>query len=305
MPRERSADGAMGPRPWIECGPKLMMESLARKPRSYFALVAGALAVVALAGCAIKHPTADLVAGKQLFVAKCGSCHTLARASSSGQIGPNLDDAFRQDRADGVKSTSIQGLVDYWIRYPNTQGVMPAGLIEGQKAQDVAAYVGAVAGKPGQDTGALATAVAAVNQKPAVEKNGALEIDADPTGQLKFLAFERQRHRRQGDDQDAEQVLGHARHRDPGQRGPADGPARGQRRHLDGQRQPEAGDVHVLLLGSGARGGRDEGNPDRQVAPAPASERGWLRRSQSSSPRPAATARAARRSSSAIPCSLA
>ena len=41
---------------------------------------------------------------------------------------------------------------------------------------------------PGQDTGALASAVAQVNQKPAVEKNGVLEIDADPTGQLKFLA---------------------------------------------------------------------------------------------------------------------
>jgi len=123
------------------------MESLARKPRTFFALVAGALAVVALAGCAIKHPTADLVVGKQLYVGKCGSCHTLARASTSGQVGPNLDDAFRQDRADGVKSTSIQGMVDYWIRYPNTQGVMPARLFEGQKAQDVAAYVGAVAGK--------------------------------------------------------------------------------------------------------------------------------------------------------------
>jgi uncharacterized cupredoxin-like copper-binding protein len=178
----------MGPRPWIECGPKLMMDSFARKPRSLFALVAGALALVALSGCAIKHPTADLVAGKQLFVSKCGSCHTLARASASGQIGPNLDDAFSQDRVDGVKDTSIQGLVDYWIRYPSTQGVMPGRLIDGQQAQNVAAYVGAVAGKSGQDTGALAAAVANVNQKPAVEKNGTLQIDADPTGQLKFLA---------------------------------------------------------------------------------------------------------------------
>jgi plastocyanin len=178
----------MGPRPWIECGPKLMMDSFVRGPRSLFALVAGALTLVVLGGCAIKHPTANVVSGKQLFVAKCGSCHTLAHASTSGQIGPNLDDAFRQDRADGVKDASIQGLVDYWIRYPNTAGVMPAGLVEGQQAQDVAAYVGAVAGKSGQDTGALATAVANVNQKPAVEKNGILQIDADPTGQLKYLA---------------------------------------------------------------------------------------------------------------------
>jgi plastocyanin len=152
------------------------------------ALISGAVALLALGGCTLKHPTANLVTGKQLFVAKCGSCHTLSHASTSGTIGPNLDDAFRQDRADGVKSTSIQGLIDYWIQYPNTQGVMPARLFTGQAAQDVAAYVGHVAAIPGQDTGALATAVATVAQKPAVEQNGTVEIDADPTGQLKFLA---------------------------------------------------------------------------------------------------------------------
>ena len=45
-----------------------------------------------------------------------------------------------------------------------------------------------VAAIPGQDTGALATAIANVAQKPAVEKAGTLQIDADPSGQLKFLA---------------------------------------------------------------------------------------------------------------------
>ncbi|MGI8505671.1 MAG: plastocyanin/azurin family copper-binding protein [Solirubrobacteraceae bacterium] len=151
-------------------------------------MVPSVLALVALGGCAIKHPTANLVHGKQLFVSKCGSCHTLSHAATQGSVGPNLDDAFRQDRADGVKSSSIEGLVGYWIRYPDTQGVMPAGLYQGQAAQDVAAYVGLVAARPGQDSGALASAVANVNQKPAVEKNGTVEIDADPTGQLKFLA---------------------------------------------------------------------------------------------------------------------
>jgi plastocyanin len=144
--------------------------------------------MVALAACDVKHPSANLVHGKQLFVAKCASCHTLAHAGSQGVIGPNLDDAFRQDRADGVKSVSIQGLVDYWIRYPNSAGVMPADLFTGQNAQDVAAYVGRVAAKPGQDTGALAQAVQTATQKPAVEKAGVVEIDADPTGQLRFLA---------------------------------------------------------------------------------------------------------------------
>jgi plastocyanin len=151
-------------------------------------LVPGALLLVALGGCQIKHPTSDLVKGKQLFVAKCSACHTLAHAGALGTVGPNLDDAFRQDRVDGVKSTSIEGLISYWIQYPNTEGAMPARLYTGQDAQDVAAYVAHVAAVPGLDVGALATAVASVTQKPAVEKNGTLVINADPTGQLKFTA---------------------------------------------------------------------------------------------------------------------
>jgi plastocyanin len=180
--------GATMPHAGIECGAQRMVKALARTPRSLAALIPGALVVLALSGCSLKHPTANLVNGKKMFVSTCGSCHTLAHAGTTGAVGPNLDDAFRQDRADGVKGTSIQGLVDFWIQYPNTEGVMPAMLLKGQDAQDVAAYVGLVAGRPGQDTGSLAAAVPSVSQQPAVEKNGVVEINADPTGQLKFTA---------------------------------------------------------------------------------------------------------------------
>ncbi len=129
--------------------------------RSTVAVLPVALALFALGGCAIKHPTADLVRGKQLFIQKCGVCHTLGHAGTTGTVGPNLDVAFQQDRTDGIKGTSIEGLVDDWIQYPNSQGVMPARLYTGQDAQDVAAYVGLVASVPGHDTGALATAVQA------------------------------------------------------------------------------------------------------------------------------------------------
>jgi mono/diheme cytochrome c family protein len=121
-------------------------------------MIPAALVLLAAGGCAVKHPTANPVRGKELFVAKCGVCHTLSHASTTGAIGPNLDDAFRQDRRDGIKNTSIQGLVSYWIQYPNTQGAMPARLYKGQSAEDVASYVGLVAARPGQDTGELATA---------------------------------------------------------------------------------------------------------------------------------------------------
>jgi mono/diheme cytochrome c family protein len=140
-----------------------MMRGLDRGRRILVAVVPLALVLVTLAGCDVKHPTANLVHGKQLFVTKCGACHTLSHANTTGTVGPNLDDAFRQDRADEIKSASIQGLVDDWIQYPNADvnsgAVMPAGLYKGQEAQDVAAYVAAVAAQPGQDTGALATAV--------------------------------------------------------------------------------------------------------------------------------------------------
>ena len=139
-----------------------MLRGLFRGGRNLAAVVPVALLLLALGGCAVKHPVSNLVRGKQLFVEKCGTCHTLSHAQTSGGTGPNLDVAFRQDRADGIKSTSIQGLVDYWIQYPNLNpnsgAVMPAGLLKGQEAQDVAAYVAAVAAIPGKDTGALATA---------------------------------------------------------------------------------------------------------------------------------------------------
>ena len=62
--------------------------------------VLAALAV-ALAGCSsIKGAdNANVILGKQEFVAKCGSCHTLARAETKGSVGPNLDEAFRADIA--------------------------------------------------------------------------------------------------------------------------------------------------------------------------------------------------------------
>ncbi len=130
-----------------------------------------AVAMLLLAGCSIKHPVANLVHGKELFVAKCGACHTLSHAGTAGTRGPNLDDAFREDRANGFKSDSIEGLVNYWIRFPNSTGVMPANLYKGQSATDVAGYVAAVAAVPGKDTGALAQAGVVAGTSPAAGKS--------------------------------------------------------------------------------------------------------------------------------------
>lgn len=122
------------------------------------AVVAIALAV-AVSGCGNDSKT-DLANGKTLFIAKCGGCHTLARANTVGTQGPDLDDAFRQSRKDGMGDT-IQGVVEAQIKYPSqklypSSLVMPANLVKGMDVNDVAAYVSYAAANPGKDTGALA-----------------------------------------------------------------------------------------------------------------------------------------------------
>jgi mono/diheme cytochrome c family protein len=111
---------------------------------------------LALGACGRDEP--DLEVGKAKFVEKCGSCHTLARAGTAGTTGPNLDTAFQTALADGIDRDTVEGIVHQQILYPSTVGVMPAGLVKGDDAKDVAAYVGYAADRKGEDQGALATA---------------------------------------------------------------------------------------------------------------------------------------------------
>ena len=106
----------------------------------------------------------DRARGEALFKTKCGGCHTLAAAGTGGVIGPNLDDAFASDRAQGFPESSFQQLIAGQIRYPlegriDDQGnyvtstgspAMPADLVTGDDVDAVAAYVASVAGKPGE-----------------------------------------------------------------------------------------------------------------------------------------------------------
>jgi plastocyanin len=157
--------------------------------RAAFAGLAAAGAALALSACSAhsEGDDANLIAGKQLFVQKCGSCHVLGRAQTKGSVGPNLDEAFQQALKDGLERSGVRGAVHGWILHPNRYSPMPAKLVTGQKANDVAAYVAQSVAKGGKDAGLLATAVkAAGSGKPAVERAGTLEVDADPNGQLAF-----------------------------------------------------------------------------------------------------------------------
>lgn len=82
--------------------------------------------------------TAAEADGRDLFRQNCSTCHTLADAAAVGLVGPNLDvlrpapeltiNAIEMGRARG-------------------QGQMPAGLLTGEDAENVANYIAAVAGR--------------------------------------------------------------------------------------------------------------------------------------------------------------
>lgn len=87
--------------------------------------------------------------GREIFGERCGLCHTLAAANSVGKVGPNLDQ---------IQPT--EQLVLHTIAYgclPNPpkgsqeaclgEGVMPADVVQGTDAEDVAKFVSKVAGQ--------------------------------------------------------------------------------------------------------------------------------------------------------------
>jgi mono/diheme cytochrome c family protein len=106
--------------------------------------------------------------GQQLFTQSCGNCHALSAAGTIGTIGPDLDNAFAASVQEGYPQSAIENVVLDQIRlgsgevatYTNgklgnfkVQTPMPANIVKGQDAIDVAAYVASVAGQSGFTTG--------------------------------------------------------------------------------------------------------------------------------------------------------
>jgi mono/diheme cytochrome c family protein len=166
---------------------------VARTIRANGGIVLAAIAVLVVllsSGCgyggvasAANHP--DPQNGGELFKNDCGSCHTLAAANSTGTVGPNLDNAFAGSRKpanpQGYSESTIENVVLDQIRIgtvspliatyttsdhftskqcldPATRNTcygpqMPANIVTGQDAYDVAAYVASVAGVGGYTLG--------------------------------------------------------------------------------------------------------------------------------------------------------
>ena len=76
--------------------------------------------------------------GRELFKERCATCHTLEDAGAVGLVGPDLDN-LRPPKAlilDALAKGRARG-----------QGQMPAQLLTGPDARDVADYVATVAGR--------------------------------------------------------------------------------------------------------------------------------------------------------------
>jgi mono/diheme cytochrome c family protein len=129
----------------------------------------GALALLALAGCGTGGTVEASSSGngRELFIEKCGGCHTLADAGTRGVIGPNLDDAFAVPIEEGFDQSTILEVVIGQMRFPvppmpepdSPQMFPPSEYTDEEREQAmdaIASYVASVAGRPPSGGGVAA-----------------------------------------------------------------------------------------------------------------------------------------------------
>ena len=86
--------------------------------------------------------------GRELFGEHCGLCHTLAAANAVGKVGPNLDVIQPTEQlvlhtiANGCLQNPPSGSQEACLG----EGTMPADVVQGVDATDVAQFVAKVAG---------------------------------------------------------------------------------------------------------------------------------------------------------------
>jgi mono/diheme cytochrome c family protein len=102
---------------------------------------------------------------KLLFANNCGFCHTLAAAGTDGVVGPNLDDLLITSGTNSAEQ--YEGLYSRVINAVSCglRGRMPKGILLGEEAQEVSAFVAAYAGQIGK--GPTLDTAAAPRPQPA------------------------------------------------------------------------------------------------------------------------------------------
>ncbi len=87
--------------------------------------------------------------GRQIFGERCSLCHTLSAANAVGKVGPNLDQI--QPTQQLVLHTIQNGCLQNPPKGSQEaclgEGTMPADVVEGVDATDVAKFVSRVAGQ--------------------------------------------------------------------------------------------------------------------------------------------------------------
>jgi mono/diheme cytochrome c family protein len=91
--------------------------------------------------------------GQSLFQTNCGNCHTLYAAGTDGNFAPDLDQLLApsgpsEDEAT-IKQTKKRVLtaVENGVDSTTTAGRMPAGILSGEQAEEVAEFVATTAGE--------------------------------------------------------------------------------------------------------------------------------------------------------------
>jgi hypothetical protein len=95
--------------------------------------------------------TASEQVGRELFSDHCAVCHTLSADNAIGKTGPNLD------QLKPPEAVVLHTIANGCLQQPASAsaptnclgyGTMPADVVQGQQAEDVAKFVAAVAGHP-------------------------------------------------------------------------------------------------------------------------------------------------------------
>jgi mono/diheme cytochrome c family protein len=91
-------------------------------------------------------PTGDPAAGKEIFMTTaqppCGSCHTLAEASATGTVGPDLDQVLKGKDAAFIHESIVDPEAE--IAPGFTGGIMPAvygDQLDDQQLADLVAFL--------------------------------------------------------------------------------------------------------------------------------------------------------------------
>jgi cytochrome c len=113
--------------------------------------------------------------GKELFAVACGPCHTLQAAGADGVVGPNLDNILAPGGNSNYEGSYGRAINAVTCGFGG--GRMPAGILQGENAQEVAAFVGAYAGALREGEAPLADTRTAP-KAPAPDSCGA-EASAD------------------------------------------------------------------------------------------------------------------------------